>query len=523
MDAEIAEALLSPQAYPHHVERVETLQTHISHLFFAGELVYKVKKPVDLGFLDFTSLEKRRHFCEEEVRLNSRLSPDMYLGVVPVTREADGSVRMGGRGAILDWAVQMVRLPAERMLDRLLEHAAIDNEQMDALAWLLADFHRRAATGSAVDEYGAWEAVRHNAIENFEQTESFTGLVVSRLLHRHLRERTEEFLEHNRELFERRVREGRIRDGHGDLHAGNICFAPGGLVVYDCIEFTERFRCGDVASDLAFLLMDLDLRGFRGFGRYLAHRYAEHALDTELPVLLPFYKGYRAMVRAKVAAMRSVSAGLGEPQRQDSVGEARRYIHLAASYVLPPALLLTCGLPGTGKSTLAHHLARVLDAFVLRSDATRKLLAGVPPTEHAPASVRHMLYSAEHTRRTYGHLLAEARVHLQQGRPVIVDAMFSKREQREPFVKAAEELGAPWAVLEVACPEPTVEERMERRTHDPTTVSDADFQVYLQVRRSFEPPEEAAAGHLVQTMSGEAVEDVAARLVDRLVEQVRPA
>jgi uncharacterized protein len=518
MSAEIVEHLVNPRAYPHEVGRVELLQTHISWVFLAGDRAYKVKKPVDLGFLDYSTPERRESCCHEEVRLNRRLAPEVYLGVVPITRGRDGRLRIGGPGRALEHAVEMLRLPADRMMDRMLEHAEIDNEQMNGVVRLLADFHARAATGPGVDEHGSPQSVRFNVRENFQQTAPFVGELWSAALHGALQSAAESFLEQHAELFESRVGTGRIRDGHGDLHAGNICFSPQGIVIYDCIEFAARFRCGDVAADLAFLAMDLDLRCFRGFSAYLASRYADEAADPELLRLMPFYKGYRAVVRAKVAAMRSAAAGQSEEARREARSEAMRYWHLAASYVLPPALVLMCGLPGTGKSWLARRLARPFEAALLHSDAERKRLAGLSPLVHAPSAFAEGLYTADHTARTYARLAELARDGLRRGRSVIVDAAFSKRAQRGALVQAAEELGLPWALVEVSCPEPLVASRMQQRARQRGELSDADFGVYLQARESFEPPLEVPPENLLRADSTGPVEELTGRLLDHLLE-----
>lgn len=268
-EAELIDALSRPTAYPHGPASVELVQTHLSLVFLAGDRVYKVKKPLDLGFVDYTTLERRRRFCDDEVRLNHRLAPGVYQGVVPITRDPDGRLRVDGDGETLEVAVEMLRLPRERMLDRLLAAGEIDNEQMNALAEMLALFHAEARTGEGVDEYGTPEAVAFNVRENFEQTEAFAAEpgsagaagvgTITPTLHTFLRVAAERFLTSEHELLQRRLRGKRIRDGHGDLHAGNVCMTDEGIRIYDRIEFAPRFRCGDVACDLAFLAMDLDL------------------------------------------------------------------------------------------------------------------------------------------------------------------------------------------------------------------------------------------------------------------------
>lgn len=529
--AELIEALSHPAAYPHDPVEVELVQTHISLVFLAGDRVYKIKKPVDLGFVDYTTLDRRRRFCEEEVRLNRRLAPDVYLGVVPVARQRDGSLRIAGVGETVELAVEMRRLPARRMLDHLLATGEIDNEQMDTLAELLARFHHEAATGAGVDEHGTPEAVAFNVRENFEQTDAFAARpgsasaagarTVSPTLHAFLRAAAERFLADERDLLERRVREGRIREGHGDLHAGNICLTEKGIDVYDCVEFSPRLRCGDVACDLAFLAMDLDYRGFRGFASFLVRRYAEHARDVELERLMAFYKCYRAIVRAKVASLAAVEPELGTEAREQRRLEALRYFNLAAAYALPAALMLTSGLPASGKSTAARNLAEPFEAVLLRSDTRRKRLAGLPPTERASARFGSGIYAADMTERTYRSLFADAEAALHSGRAVVVDASFSRAAQREPFVRLARSLGAPLLVVETSAPENTIRARLSARARAFGEVSDADFGVYLGMRKTYEPPDELSELELLRAEPGEPGEEMTARAIDRLVGQTR--
>jgi hypothetical protein len=522
---DLVEQLRRPAAYPQPPTEVSLRETHISYLFFAGERVYKVKKPVDLGFLDFSTLERRRHFCAEEVRLNRRLAPRTYLGVVPITRADDGSLQVAGagEGEVVEWAVEMIRLPQERMLDRLLDRGEIDNSHMNQLADRLVRFHAEAATGEGVNEHGSVESVGYNVLENFEQTRRFAGplseqALVSPALHRFLEERARAFLDDRCPLLERRVAEGRIRDGHGDLWAGNICFTEEGLVIYDCIEFADRLRCGDVACDLAFLAMDLDRRGYRAFARYLAKRYAEQSDDAELVSLLPFYKGYRAMVRAKVAGIRFVETRDEGAPLEEARREAMRYFHLAAAYELGPSVVLTCGLPGTGKSWAARAVARPFEAVLASSDVRRKRLAGVPLHAHHREGWQKGLYAPELTDRTYASLLDEADQALLHGRTSVVDGTFSSRTRRAPFVELAQRRGAPLLVLLVSAGEETIRRRMAERSEDPEAVSDADLEVYRAAKETFEPPAELDARQVLDAPSGsESREELTARVLERLL------
>ncbi|TDJ78470.1 MAG: hypothetical protein E2O39_01425 [Planctomycetota bacterium] len=520
----IRSALARPEAYAGPPRAVTTLETHISMLFFVDDRVYKVKKDIALPFLDFSTPERRRHFCEEEVRLNRRLAPDVYLGVVPVRRDDAGVIRMGGEGATIDWAVEMVRLPEHRMLASLLDEGEVDNEQMNALAELLVAFHGDATRGPSIDRFGSPGAIAAIVLENFAETREFADpasplWTVSRRMHSFLEDRARAALGEHRTLFTRRVREGRICEGHGDLHAGNLCYMVDGIVAYDCIEFDERFRHGDVACDLAFLAMDLDRRGYPAFAAFLVRRYGELAGDPDLARIVNFYKGYRAMVRAKVASMSARGSEPGGERREAARREAMSYFQLAASYELPPVLVLMCGLPASGKSFLARRLARPLRAAVLRSDVRRKQIAGLPLHEHRAAAFGAGPYTAEMSRSTYDSLLEAAGRHLAHGRSVVIDAAFARRTERQRFAATAHGIGAPCILVEAAASEAVTRERMRRRAAGEREVSDADFTVYLGAQKRFEPPLEVQPDDRFRFESPtDTVEELAQALFDRRIE-----
>lgn len=526
----LAAELSRPQAYAQPIAAVEVRRTLVSLLFFAGERVYKVKQELDLGFIDASSLERRRFLCTEEVRLNARLAPGVHLGVVPIRRSPDGHLLVGragdeSAGDVVEWAVEMVRLPEELMLASLLERGVVDNAQMNALAELLAGFHAEAPAGPEVAELGTPASIALAVEENLEQLRSFVGRpgsplraeleILTPAQHAFLRVHARAFLVRERELLLARMASGRIREGHGDLHAENICQLPDRFVVYDRIEFNRSLRCLDVANDLAFLVMDLDARGFAGFGGYLAHRYAELTRDAELPRLLRFYKGYRALVRAKVAALAATRGGTHWGRREELRRQAMRYAQLAIGYELPPALILLAGLPGSGKSYLAPHLARPLRAAVLHSDERRKRLAGLAAGASAQAAWGTGLYTPQQRLRTYRSLLDDVVATLQAGRSVVVDASFARAEFRRPFVDAAVRLGVPWCLARVEAPEDLIRARLAARTHGP---SDADFQVYLHERGALEPPDELPGGHvLTLTSMVEPPEELASHVLERLI------
>jgi len=327
----LLQALSTPKAYPHSPQEVELVQTQISVVFLAGDYVYKVKKPVDFGFLDFTTLDKRRFYCQQEVTLNKRLCPDTYLGVVAITQDED-SFSVGGNGTAVEYAVKMRALPQQRMMDNLLRSNQVTPEMMERVAERLAEFHRQAEISEQLATIGGLDTVTQNTEENFVQTEDYVNRTITPEQYEKLKNYNYRFLKDNAELFARRVREGRIRDCHGDLHAAHICFGNG-LCIYDCIEFNDRFRYIDVASEVAFLAMDLDFHGRPDLSKHFVDAYVKASGDEELPTLLDFYKCYRAYVRGKVEGFKLDDPHISDEEKTRTLAIARRYFELAESYV----------------------------------------------------------------------------------------------------------------------------------------------------------------------------------------------
>lgn len=337
----IAKALLKPEAYPHKPQKIELVQTQMSFLFLTGDYVYKVKKPVNLGYLDYTSLEKRHFFCHQELKLNRRLCPDVYLAVVPIAMSPVEGKRRGnlvhieGQGEAIDYAVKMKQLPRDRMMDILLHQGQLTPDMVASVAERLAGFHRKAETNQDISAFGALETIQRNCDENFAQTEKYIGLTVFRAKYELIRQYAENFIERRASLFEKRVGEGRIRDCHGDLHSAHVCFTDD-ICIYDCIEFNDRFRYCDVASELAFLAMDLDRHHEVDFSRYLVNSYVRLSDDEELLRLLDFYKCYRAYVRGKVESFKLDDPYIPEGEKTEVATVARSYFELAESYIHNP-------------------------------------------------------------------------------------------------------------------------------------------------------------------------------------------
>ena len=328
---EMVRALLEPQAYPQAPGKIELVQTQMSFVFLTDEFVYKVKKAVNLGYLDYTSLEKRQFYCQREVELNRRLCPEVYLGVVPITRDR-GAILVAGKGEVIEHAVKMRRLPQQAMMDVLLGDNQVSPEMITRVAQKLVAFHRKAETNANISTFGEIKAITQNTDENFDQTKKYIGTTLSREKYQRIKDYTDGFIEENAPLFGKRIADGRIKDCHGDLHAAHICFTDD-ICIYDCIEFNDRFRYCDVASEVAFLAMDLDHYGRADLSRSLVNAYVAESRDSQLLELLGFYKCYRAYVRGKVESFKLDDPYISKEEKERLLAVAKRYFELAESYI----------------------------------------------------------------------------------------------------------------------------------------------------------------------------------------------
>lgn len=463
--------------------RIEVVQTHISIVVLAPEHVFKLKKPVKLPFLDFSTPAARKHACDEEVRLNRRLCPAVYLGVVALHRDARG-LTFHDRGAEIDSAVRMTRLPAERMLDRLLEHDAVGTTDIEDLARRVADFHKTAERGPAVVAAGDPRRLAELMRANFVETAACVGTVFDATLHTRMAARERVDSARLLPLLERRAREGRVVDGHGDLHARNVCMTEP-PAIYDCIEFCAEFRCLDVATENAFMAMDLRYRGHRELAEAYVRAYVAATGDAEQLVLLPALIRYRALVRAKVAAIASSEPELSALDRERAAQSARRHLRLAAATALEQdgrTWIAACGPPACGKSALLEQLAREAGFPLLQSDRIRKELAGVAATARLPADA----YSTEWTDRTYDALLSRASA--SPDAVVLLDATWGSRARRDSLRAVAARRGARTVFVHLDVPEAAVRQRLAARANDPAAISDADVGVYERFVKTFERP-----------------------------------
>jgi hypothetical protein len=484
----LLKALARPDAFPLAVpEPIPVIQTHASAVVLAGEYAYKLKKPKNFGFFDYSTPALRRHFCQEEVRLNVRLAADVYLGIAPVLMAADGRVRFGPTlppehvpepgaqfdgGTVVDYAVVMRRLPDDAMLEAQVRRGTATPRLLGAVAEYMAAFHASVPPTEEITAFGEQVVITRNWEENFAQTRPYLGRALEAVTYEQLTAAVRRFLQERQRLFASRRQAGRIRDCHGDLRLQHVYVlgqrADGShhLAVIDGIEFNERFRYGDVAGEVAFLLMDLEAAGRSDLARAFAEAYGRASGDDSLRELLPFYACYRAYVRGKVQAFLMDEPEAPVEQREAARTQAQALFTLAAHYASglnQQTLLLLGGVMGTGKSTLAATLQRESGWALCSSDATRKRLAGLHPTHPQAAAFGQGLYSRDWTRRTYQALLKEAATLLTSGRSVVLDAAFGRRAQRQAAAQVAAVQGARAIFIECVCPPEVALGRLAQR------------------------------------------------------------
>lgn len=484
--------LLNPNSYPHRPKRVRLVQTHGSFVFIAPPFVYKVKKPVNFGFLNFSTLEKRRHFCAREVALNRRLSPAMYLGVVPISVRG-GRFAFGGEGEVIEYAVKMRKLSDSHFLDRLVARGAVGRDGIGRIAEALTAFYRAQQPAAEIEAWGRVTRLRISTDENFRQTGPFVGQTLPRPAFAAIRAFTDGFYSRHARLFSARVRERRIRDCHGDLHLEHIHLTPRALHIYDCIEFNDRFRYVDVASDAAFLAMDLDAKGRPDLARHFVAKMAAGLRDPGMLRLMDFYKCYRAYVRGKVESLHSVAHAAPEAERQAGAERARSYFRLALRYAVAgsrPLAVVVMGRIASGKSALAAALAAELGWEVVSSDRVRKELAGFPLYERTSEAARARLYSGAMTARTYARLCAVAEAAARAHRGIVLDATFATRAHREKMRARFARRGLDWCVIEAHADDRTVRRRLREREARPEEISDARLDDFAALTRLYEPPAE---------------------------------
>lgn len=486
----IFKAMGRPDFYPHYVSNIEQRETHISKVFLTGEYAYKIKKAINLEFLDFSTLEKRRLFCAKEVILNRRLTHNVYLDVVAINHK-DGRYSLEGSGRPVEYAVKMRQLPEECSMKNLLRKGKIDKKDIENLSRILKRFYNQTHTGDKINTFGTWETVWVNCEENFRQAEMFVGKLLDEQMFQIIRSATRSFLHRKKELFQHRIETGKIRDCHGDLRTGHIYFSEG-IQIIDCIEFNERFRYTDITSDLAFLAMDLDIEGFPQVAQDLLNSYVQFANDQDLFVLIDFYKCYRAFVRVKVTCFRLQEGNLGEQEGSLLLKEIQQHLEFAYQYALQftrPTLWVVCGMPASGKSTIAKALAEAFGIHVLRSDVIRKKLFNLKPNGSIEIPFEEGIYSKGASSLTYGKILLMAQEEIEKGSSVILDATYGSRHKRDEVIRLAHDMGSNVIFVECVSSEATLKERLKRRNKT-AGISDARLYHFDQFKTRFEPLDE---------------------------------
>lgn len=488
-------SLQNPALYGHPARSFEVIETHISWVILTGTYAYKIKKPIDLGFLDFSTLEKRRYYCEEELRLNRRLAPQLYIGVVAIAG-SPAKPALNGAGPPIEYAVKMAQFPQEAQLDRVMAHGGLRPVHIDGLAQLITGFHQRIAIAGQDSPYGRPANVYQPVEENFSHirphlTEPADIEQLERL-------HTWSEAENARLLpfLQQRKADGFIRECHGDMHLANMALLDDQITIFDCLEFNENLRWIDVMSEAAFLMMDLDSRSASALGWRFLNAYLAAGGDYQGLRLLRCYLVYRALVRAKVARIRLGQTGLSEEETRAAHLQYQRYAGLAESYTHPRAtpLIITHGLSGSGKTTHTQRLLETLGAIRVRSDVERKRLFGLDPKVRTASGIGTGLYAADTSRRTYQYLAGLARTVIESGYPVIVDAAFLQRAQRDMFHDLAASLGVPFIILSYQAPEAVMRARIIQRAQEGHDASEADIRVLEHQLATFESitPEESA-------------------------------
>ena len=492
--------LQSAACFPHATAGFEVFETHISYVLLTGEYVYKFKKPVDLGFLDFSTLEKRKYYCEEELRLNRRLAPDMYLAVVSVHGDPEHPV-VEGEGPLLEYAVKMRQFATADRMDIVTARGELTASHIDQLAQIVADFHEHIPVDTGDSSFGTLQVIRQRIMQNFEQVLQNTDDPEISSMCGQLRDWSEEALHKRQLLIAQRKQDGSVRECHGDMHMANIILPEGKPVIYDCLEFAEDLRWIDTISEVAFLYMDLDYHHEHKLALRFLNRYLSLRGDYAALALLCLYLVYRAMVRAKVNSIEAKQQARNPKIAAEYLGTTKRYLALARNYVesfASPALIILHGLSGAGKSWLAEQLLESYGAIHIRSDVERKRLLGLAAEVKTKSSIGQGAYTTDMTTRTYQRLLDLAKIILQAGSSVIVDATFLKKKHREQFQQLAQLLDVPFVILDIQASEDTLRSRIIKRMEYDKDASEATLAVLDHQIETNEPIANSEAVYTLQ-------------------------
>ncbi|MGC9338067.1 MAG: AAA family ATPase [Candidatus Cloacimonadia bacterium] len=488
--------LSDPKIYGKEITETSIIETHISWVVLTGSFAYKIKKPVNFGFLDFSTLAKRKFYCQEELHLNKQLAPNMYVDVVPIHKTAEGLRAGNYPGEIIEYAVKMVQFDQNRLMSNLLKENFIRNEDIKNIVKILTSFYRGLEPNEEIDKFGSIEIIKKNTDENFAQTENVIDITISKETYESIKNKTNDFLNKQAELFQKRIKDGHIKDCHGDLHSGNIVIDRNGYItIFDWIEFNKRFRYSDIAADIGFLAMDLDYQNFPALSAYLVHEFLKRYKDDTFLQVINFYKCYRAYVRGKVIGF-MLSPDLDNDSKNEIIKEANKYFGLADYYAelfscalkydKTPILFVMHGLAGTGKSTIAHKLSSDYNAIEIGTDVVRKKIAGMDKYQRKYDNYGTGLYSVERTDDTYKEVMREAEDVLKNNRNCILNGTFLQQRHREWAYNLAKKYSAKMIIIHCTCDEEAIKKRFSERAVG-KSVSDGRWEIYVQQKKDYVP------------------------------------
>ncbi|AFZ31658.1 adenylylsulfate kinase [Gloeocapsa sp. PCC 7428] len=477
----LIQQMMQPEFYPHPVkEPIELIQTHVSYVLLTGDYAYKLKKPVNFGFLNYSTLELRQHFCQEELRLNQRGAGEIYLEVLPITQQE--RYHLGGMGEPVEYVLKMRQFPQEALFLSMFERGELDEARMEELGRIVAQYHAQTATNDYIRKFGEVEQVRQSIDENYDQTVKYIGGPQTRSQFEETKKYTDNFFAQRQQLFTDRIANDWIRECHGDLHLRNICLWHDKILLFDCIEFNEPFRFVDVMFDIAYAVMELEMLQRPDLGNAYLNTYIEQTGDWEGLQVLPLYLSRQSYVRAKVNSFLLDDPGVPETVKQEAAKTAAAYYKLAWEYTKPRQgkLILMSGLSGSGKSTVARQLARNTKAIHIRSDAVRKHLAGIPLLERGGDEI----YTTEMTQKTYARLLDLGLMLATQGYTVILDAKYDRISLRHEAIASAQAQQLPLQIIHCTAPVEVLRDRLSSRTGD---IADATIDLLETQQAAFEP------------------------------------
>ncbi|MDJ0509162.1 MAG: AAA family ATPase [Crocosphaera sp.] len=479
--SKLIKELQNPNIYPHSVQTpIKVIQTHISVIFLTGDYAYKIKKPVDFGFLDYSNLEKRQYFLNQELVMNQKIAPDLYLEVLAITIN-NNQIKIGKEGKIIDYVLKMNQFPQDGLFINLFQAGKLEKYHLEALGKIVSDFHKKTRSNDYIRSFGNIEVIKQSIDENYERTEKYINIAQTKQQYNETKAFTDNYFKLKQEHFKKRQKEDKIRECHGDLHLKNICLWNNKIQLFDRIEFNEEFRYVDVMFDIAFTVMDLEARKRQDLSNIFLNTYLENTGDWHGLQVLPLYLSRQAYVRAKVMSILLDDPNITEKDHNKAIQDAKNYYHLAWQYTQKNQgkIILMSGLSGSGKTTIAKYLAQHINAILIRSDALRKHLANIPLNQTG----NDALYTTAMNEKTYSNLIELGKMVAKQGFTVILDAKFDRHIWREPLIKIAQIDKIPLTILSCYAPLKLLSDRLSQRIGD---ISDATASLLQQQQENYE-------------------------------------